>query len=292
MRGIIYYDTFSRNLGLELQVKLHVMAWKEKLYNIIFKSDTREGKLFDVILLVVIVISVLAAIIESVSSIYEKIGIYLKIIEWIITIIFTFEYITRIIIVKRPWTYIFSFYGILDLLSILPSFIGIFLVGTHSLIVIRALRLLRIFRILKLTRYSKEGSIIISSLKASRVKISVFLFAVMTIVIIIGTLMYLIEGEKNGFTNIPKSIYWAIVTITTVGYGDIAPQTTLGQFLASFSMIIGYAIIAVPTGIVTNEIIREVKQQGARQEPCEVCQKTGHDRDAHYCKYCGNKLPG
>lgn len=265
------------------------MTTKAKLYDIIFESDTKAGKLFDVILLVVIVLSILLVMLESVPSIEDQFRSLLNLMEWSITLIFSLEYCLRIWIVSKPKTYIFSFYGIIDFLAILPSYLGLFFVGTHGFMVIRALRLLRVFRILKLNRYMSEGAIIIKALKQSRIKISVFLFAVLTMVVIIGTLMYLIEGAGNGFTSIPRGIYWAIVTLTTVGYGDISPTTALGQFIASFVMIIGYAIIAVPTGIVTAELSKPNKALPSGKV-CENCLSEGHDIDDLYCRYCGTKL--
>ena len=265
---------------------------KQKLYVIIFKADTRPGKIFDITLLILILISILAVMLESVSSIDSKYGNILNIIEWVITFFFTVEYILRIWVVRKPFKYIFSFYGIIDLMAILPSFLEIFFTGAHGMIIIRALRLLRVFRLFKITRYTSESNQLMRALKASRTKISIFLFTVVTIVIVIGTLMYLVEGEENGFTSIPKSIYWAITTLTTVGYGDIAPGTNLGQFLASIVMIIGYAIIAVPTGIVTAEISRSRHTDNSAQR-CPKCLKEGHDSDAKNCKFCGTKLnPG
>lgn len=260
---------------------------QEKLYDIIFEADTKPGKLFDIFLLIFIIISIIAVMLESVSSIYDKYGQLLVVIEWIITAIFTIEYILRIWIVNKSWNYIFSFFGIIDLLSILPAFLGLIFIGTHGLMIFRVLRLLRIFRVFKLTRYINAGSIIIEALKESRAKISVFLFGVLTIVTILGTIMYMIEGEENGFVSIPKSIYWAIVTMTTVGYGDITPLTTLGQFLASFMMILGYAVIAVPTGIITVEM---VKKGNHTTQVCPNCIKEGHDKDAEFCKFCGTQL--
>ncbi len=263
---------------------------KQELYDIIFESDTKPGKAFDVALLVVILFSILVVMLESVPRYESRIGDLLRGIEWVVTIVFTVEYILRIMVVKKPLSYIFSFYGIIDLLSVLPTYLGIFFVSTRSLVVIRALRLLRIFRILKLSRYTTEGTVIIRALRASREKISVFIFAVFTLVIIIGTIMYLIEGSASGFTSIPKGIYWAIVTLTTVGYGDIAPVTNLGQFLASFVMILGYAIIAVPTGIVTAEFAREKKAEKRSGQCCPNCLKEDHEEDAVYCRFCGEKL--
>ncbi len=261
---------------------------RKKLYEIIFEADTKAGKTFDVVLLIVIVYSVIIVLLESVKSIDKEFGVFFNISEWLVTGVFLVEYIVRIAVIKRPSKYILSFYGIIDLLSILPSLIGLFIVGTHGLMTIRALRLLRVFRIFKLARYTKEANAIVKALKASRTKIFVFLFGVLMIVVIIGTMMYLIEGEDNGFSNIPVSIYWAIVTLTTVGYGDISPGTPAGQMLASLVMILGYAIIAVPTGIVSVEIAKAKKQ--ITTQVCPNCIKEGHDTDAEYCKYCGYLL--
>ncbi len=262
---------------------------KDHLYEIIFEADTRAGKIFDVSLLVVILLSILLVVLESVPSIERNYHDLLKISEWMITGIFSLEYILRIWIIEKPKSYIFSFYGIIDLLSVLPSYLGLVVAGTHGLMVIRALRLLRVFRILKLNRYTKEGAIIVRALRQSRIKISVFLFAVLTMVIIIGTIMYLIEGGENGFTSIPQGIYWAIVTLTTVGYGDISPTTSLGQFFASLVMIIGYAIIAVPTGIVTAELTRQSSKTPSTQV-CPNCLAEDHADDALHCNQCGKKL--
>ena len=262
---------------------------KQELYEIIFEADTKPGKIFDISLLSLIIISILAVMLESVSSIDAKYGPILNIIEWVVTFFFSLEYILRIWIVKQPRKYIFSFYGIIDLMAILPSFLEIFFAGAHGMMIIRALRLLRVFRLFKITRYTSESNQLMRALRASRTKISIFLFTIVTIVIIIGTLMYLVEGEANGFTSIPKSIYWAITTLTTVGYGDIAPGTNLGQFLASIVMIIGYAIIAVPTGIVTAEISRS-RHKEVTTKSCPECLKEGHDPDAKYCKYCSAEI--
>ncbi len=262
---------------------------RENLYQIIFEADTPAGKLFDVVLIILIAISILAVILESVENIGQNYGIFFQYLEWSITLIFTFEYLVRLMVVRRPAKFIFSFYGIIDFLSFMPSYIGLFIAGTHGLMVIRALRLLRIFRVLKINRYINEGNYLIRALKASRVKISIFLYAVLMIIIIIGAVMYLIEGQQNGFDSIPRSMYWVIVTITTVGFGDITPQTTIGQFIASFIMILGYAIIAVPTGIVTAEIGKEKKKKATTQV-CPECLKEGHDIDATHCKYCGALL--
>ncbi len=261
---------------------------KEELYEIIFEADTKKGKLFDIVLLFVIVASIILVMLESIKSINQSYHGLLKTLEWIITVIFTAEYITRIAIVKKPFKYIFSFYGVIDFLAVIPTYLGLFLVGGHSLVVIRAIRLLRIFRILKLSRYSSASRMLIKALWDSRTKIFVFLFFVVTITLIVGTIMYLVEGEENGFTSIPRSIYWAIVTLTTVGYGDISPGTPLGQFLASMVMIMGYAIIAVPTGIITAEIIHPSVKSNT--QVCPHCLHDKHDDDAKFCKKCGEEI--
>jgi len=261
---------------------------KERIYEIIFEADTPSGKFFDVTLLIVILISVALVMLESVPSIRRNHESILKILEWIITIIFSMEYILRIGIVKKPFRYIFSFYGIIDFLSVIPTYLSLIIVGSQSLVVIRILRLLRIFRILKLTRYTHAGRTLARALWASREKISVFIFFVVILVIIVGTIMYLVEGEAHGFKSIPHGIYWAIVTLTTVGYGDISPETPFGQFLASIVMIMGYAIIAVPTGIVTAEIIDPSSKQNT--QVCNHCMCPTHDDDAVFCKKCGSKI--
>ena len=262
--------------------------FKEKLYEIVFEADTRAGKYFDVALLIVILLSVFLVLLESIPSYRKEYHKAFLITEWVITGIFTAEYFLRIWIVKKPWKYIFSFFGIIDFLAVIPTFIGLLIAGYQSILVIRVLRLLRVFRILKLTRYSLAGRILSRAIWASRQKISVFLFSVLLLVTIVGTLMYLIEGEASGFTSIPQSIYWAIVTLTTVGYGDISPITPLGQFLASMVMILGYAIIAVPTGIVTAEMIKPSEKQNT--QVCPECLYDEHDDDARYCKKCGAVL--
>lgn len=264
---------------------------KEKLQEIIFEADTPLGKSFDVILFWAIGISVLIVTLDSVHSLNEKYGQLFKYMEWGFTFLFSIEYILRIYCVKKPFKYIFSFYGLVDLLSILPSYLGLYFVASHSFRVIRILRLLRIFRVLKLIGFSKQAQVLRSALKSSRQKITVFLMSVLILVIILGTLMYMIESPETGFTSIPRSIYWAIVTLTTVGYGDITPQTVLGQSLASLIMITGYAIIAVPTGIITAEMMKnDSSKQSTNTQACPSCCKEGHADDAKYCKYCGSKL--
>lgn len=258
-----------------------------KWYEIVFESDTRSGRMYNVVLLICIVASVIVVSMESVSSLSPYAERLLFLLEWFFTIVFTFDYLARIWIVSNKRRYIFSFFGIIDLLSILPTYLGLFFVGTQSLMVIRSIRLIRIFRIFKLSRYVGEGQNLARALRSSQHKIIVFLVTVLTSVIITGTLMYLIEGPSNGFTSIPKSIYWAIVTMTTVGYGDIAPQTALGQTLASLIMILGYGIIAVPTGIVSAEMVFQKHKEKITTQVCPNCLKEGHDADAVHCKYCG-----
>lgn len=267
--------------------KVVLKPWQQKLHQIIFEADTPKGKLFDVVLLIMILISVLVVMLESVESIKDVHGELLVAIEWTFTILFSVEYILRILSVGKPIKYITSFYGLVDLLSILPTFLGLFIAGTHSLTVIRSLRLLRIFRILKFAQFINQTEALIIALRKSSTKIIVFLFAVLSLTIILGTLMYIIESPEDGFTSIPRSIYWAIVTLTTVGYGDIAPQTVLGQTIASVIMIIGYAIIAVPTGVVSVEYAKKFK---TNTQACPNCSMEGHDDDAEFCKFCGSNL--
>lgn len=272
--------------------------WKTKLHDIIYEADTPSGKIFDLVLMITIIASILLVMLESVKSIDVKYHTFLNVSEWVITILFTFEYIARIVTVKKPFHYIFSFYGIIDLLSTIPKYISIIFGGVHALAALRALRLLRIFRILKLVRYLGASNNLVSALKASRAKILVFLFVVIIIAIILGTIMYLVEGEENGFTNIPKSVYWCIVTLTTVGFGDIAPQTPLGQFIASLVMILGYGIIAVPTGIVSAEYTAQHNPKQEPQKPiidlntqsCPNCSASKHKDNAEFCYNCGHHL--
>lgn len=264
------------------------MTLKEELYDIIFEADTPKGKTFDIVLIFLIVVSIFIVMLDSIPSIRDQYHLYLKIAEWVITIAFTIEYALRIWILPRPVKYIFSLYGVIDLLAILPTYISVVVTGGQSLMVIRALRLLRVFRILKLNRYTRAGRFLVLAMHRSREKIFIFLFFVITMVVIFGTIMYLVEGEENGFTSIPTSIYWAIVTLTTVGYGDISPATGLGQMLASIIMILGYAIIAVPTGIVTSEMM--VTRHRTNSQVCSHCMFDQHDDDARYCKKCGTPL--
>ena len=259
------------------------------MHEVIFETDTVTGKAFDVALLVAIVLSVLAVMLESVADIRLRWGDILFGFEWFFTILFTVEYVARMICVRRPLRYAVSFFGIVDLLAVLPTYLSLFVVGTHSLIVIRTLRLIRVFRVFKLTRYLTEARALMIALRATRAKITVFLVVLTTIILIFGSLMYLIEGPERGFTSIPKSVYWAIVTMTTVGYGDISPSTPLGQTLAAVAMIIGYSIIIVPTGIFSYEVVA-AWQKAINDQACPSCGGQGHDFDAKYCKHCGSLL--
>jgi voltage-gated potassium channel len=263
--------------------------WRKHLHEIIFEAETPGGKAFDVALLIAIVVSVVAVCLESVPQVRTQYGPALRAIEWIITILFTVEYILRLLCVGKPWRYARSFFGVVDLLAVLPSYLSFFIAGSQSLLVIRVLRLLRVFRVLKLAHFVGEARMLRAALHASSRKIIVFLGSVLTVVVIVGALMYLIEGPQHGFTSIPQAIYWTIVTMTTVGYGDIAPETVLGKLLASAVMILGYGIIAVPTGIVTVEIASSLKTS-TRTHACRECGAEGHAVDAVHCKYCGAKL--
>ncbi len=263
--------------------------WRRKFHEVIFEADTPAGKWFDVLLILAILISVVMVMLDSVATARNAFGRMLLAGEWLFTILFTIEYLLRLFSVGRPWAYATSFFGVVDLLAILPTYLSIIIPGAQYLLVIRILRVLRIFRILKLVQYLGEARLLTQALRASRRKITVFLFVVLTLVTIFGSLIYLIEDPKDGFTSIPKSIYWSIVTLTTVGYGDISPRTNLGQLLSALIMIIGYGIIAVPTGIVTVELTQAFKRQISTQA-CPECSAEGHDADAKFCKYCGSRL--
>ena len=266
--------------------------WKSKLHEIIYEADTPTGKLFDILLLIAILASIILVMLESVGSIDTKYHTFLYVSEWVITILFSIEYITRVITVKKPSKYIFSFYGIIDFLSTIPMYLSFFLVGSQSLVALRALRLLRVFRILKLTRYIGESTNLVRALKLSRARIAVFISFVIILCVILGTIMYLVESEQgSGFTSIPTSVYWAIVTLTTVGYGDIAPHTPLGQLIASAIMILGYGIIAIPTGIVGVEMAKEKGPEiNLNTNSCQNCSADNHKDDAKFCYKCGEKL--
>lgn len=263
---------------------------RQKIHTIIFEAETPGGKAFDVALFFLIVASIIVVMLESVAELDERYHNLFYGLEWFFTIIFSVEYVLRIYSINKPLKYIWSFYGIIDLLAILPTYLAIVVSGSHMLVTIRILRLLRIFRVLKLTRFMSESNALLMALWASRRKISVFLFVVLLITIVMGTLMYLIEGRENGFTSIPISIYWAIVTLTTVGFGDITPKTELGQALAAFIMILGYGIIAVPTGIVSAEMVKAVGHDAGTTDSCPNCGAEGHKFKAKFCYKCGREL--
>lgn len=279
---------------------------QSKLHEIIYEADTPAGKVFDVLLLVFIILSIVLVMLESVNSIDEKYHVLLNVGEWVVTILFSIEYILRIVTVKKPFKYIFSFFGVIDFLSTIPMYLALFFAGSQALVTLRALRLLRVFRILKLARYLGASNQLKDSIIASRIKILVFLFAVVISSVIFGTIMYLVEGEENGFTNIPKSVYWCIVTLTTVGFGDIAPQTALGQFITTIIMILGYGIIAVPTGIVSAEYAKSSRKEDEKKsinttqsnttpvqtnsQSCMHCLESKHQDNSEFCHKCGSKL--
>lgn len=264
---------------------------KYLIHEIIFEADTPAGKYFDIILLILILVSVATVMLETIPAYQARFGNLFYYLEWALTLFFTIEYALRIYSVNKPKRYIFSFFGMVDFLSIVPTYLSIFFAGSQSLIVIRALRLMRVFRIFKMVSFLSQGRIILSALKASRQKIIVFMLFVLLVVSIFGSIMYLVETDsEGGFDTIPRSIYWAIVTLTTVGYGDISPQTPLGQFIASMIMILGYAVIAIPTGIVTGELIKESNKNEITTQSCLECCREGHDSDAVFCKYCGSIL--
>lgn len=263
-------------------------TWRHRIYEVVFEAETPAGRAFDIALISVIMLSVGAVVLESSREIREVYGRQLLILEWFFTILFSIELILRLLAVKRPLRYLFSFYGIVDLMAILPTYLSLFVAGTQYFLVVRILRLLRIFRVLKLTTYITESRVIVSALRRSRQKITVFVVAVVTIVAVVGCLMYVVEGEENGFVDIPTGMYWAVVTLTTVGYGDLSPKTGLGKLLASIVMILGYGIIAVPTGIVTAELTRGIRSQSTHV--CPECHAEGHDDDAIYCNQCGSPL--
>jgi voltage-gated potassium channel len=260
--------------------------FRQKCHEIIFEADTRAGRLFDVVLIWAILLSVAAVMLDSVSHIQAQHGRFFVAAEWFFTLLFTVEYMLRLICIGKPTRYATSFFGIVDLLAILPTYLSLLLPGTQYLIVIRILRVLRLFRVLKLAQFISEANSLMTAVRASRRKIIIFLFTVVTLVVIFGSAMYLIEGVENGFTSIPRSVYWAIVTMTTVGYGDISPKTSIGQAVAALVMIFGFAIIAVPTGIFAAEMTR-VTHQNVSTQVCPQCSSEGHERSAKFCKDCG-----
>lgn len=264
--------------------------WRRRVHTIIFESDTRAGRMFDILLLAAILLSVAAVVLESVDSIGGPNVRVLRAVEWFFTGLFTVEYVLRLLCVQRPRKYATSFYGVIDLMAILPTYLALAFPGAQSLMTIRLLRLARVFRIFKLATYVGESRVLLAALRAARPKITVFLVFVLTVVCSIGAIMYVVEGAGSGFASIPESMYWAIVTLTTVGYGDITPQTPLGKFLASLVMILGYGVLAVPTGIVTSELTRAGRPRSVGAQACPACSLQGHDTDAKFCKHCGVAL--
>ena len=278
-------------MRLKYEMKKDMSPWRERMHEIIFEADTKAGKRFDIILLILILLSVAVVFEDSIRGNSPELKKMLYYAEWFFTIIFSIEYFLRIYTINKPKTYIFSFYGIIDLLSILPTFIGLFLAGTHYLAIIRMLRLLRVFRVLKLVQFIGASNNLLLSIKSSRHKIGVFFLFVSITVTIMGSIMYIVEGAESGFTSIPRSIYWAIVTLTTVGYSDIAPVTIAGQAIASLVMLLGYAVIAVPTGIITSDMVSQNKKNViTNTQSCSNCNFNTHDDDAIFCKKCGTEL--
>jgi voltage-gated potassium channel len=264
--------------------------WRFELHEVIYESNTSAGKAFDIALLFAIFTSIIVIMLDSVQSIHSKYGGLFNTVEWVFTALFTIEYVLRLVCIRQPVKYVFSLLGIIDLIALIPSYLSIFFFGAQSLLVFRALRLLRVFRIFKLGQFLTEINFLKVAIKGSLRKISIFLLTVFMLAVILGSIMYLVEERENGFSNIPESIYWAIVTITTVGYGDISPVTPLGKVVASLVMLIGYAIIAVPTGIITHDLAIASRQKKELLESCPNCAKEGHDMDADFCKFCGSSL--
>ncbi|WP_373988370.1 ion transporter [Duganella sp. BuS-21] len=265
-------------------------GWRASLYAIIFESDTPTGRAFDLALIGAILLSVLVIVLTSVQPIAARYGDWLHAAEWFFTILFTIEYMARCLCVQRPVMYARSFFGIIDIMSILPSYVSLFIPGAHVIMGVRILRLLRIFRILKLTLYIEEYGMLGEALMASRRKIFIFLSVVFLIVFLLGTVMYVVEGPEHGYTSIPTAVYWAISTMTTVGFGDLVPKTDIGRTIASFMMLLGWGILAVPTGIISSEISHRRGQRPLSQRVCPACLTIGHEPDAHYCKDCGAKF--
>ncbi|HKH63364.1 MAG TPA: ion transporter [Flavitalea sp.] len=264
-----------------------VRRWQLQLHEVIYESGTPAGRLFDVALLVCILVSIIVVMLDSVDTLHYKYGNLFHTLEWVFTVIFTIEYILRLVCIRYPFKYVFSMLGIIDLLAIIPSYLSVIGIGSKSLLVLRALRLLRVFRIFRLVHFLSEMKFLSVAVTNSMRKISIFILFVLTTVVILGSVIYLVEGQGNGFTSIPQSVYWAIVTITTVGYGDIAPMTPLGKIIASFIMLLGYGIIAVPTGIVTTEMALAARERGHSNIACPSCGKEGHDHDAKFCNCSG-----
>ncbi|WP_042887137.1 ion transporter [Cupriavidus necator] len=266
-------------------------GWRQRWYTIIFEADTRDGRIFDVALLLAIVASVMVAMLDSMAAVNQRLGVVFTVLEWTFTLLFTAEYVMRILVVRHPLRYVFSFYGVVDFISIMPTWLAFFLPELHFLIDVRLLRLLRVFRILKLTVYFEEAEILYRALVNSRRKIFVFLGTVFIITVILGTVMYVVEGPEHGFHSIPLSMYWAVVTLTTTGFGDMVPKTALGQFITSLTILLGYGIIAFPTGIVGAELAASILRKPLTTRTCTHCLTEGHEADAMYCKHCSSPLP-
>ncbi|MBN8494430.1 MAG: ion transporter [Burkholderiales bacterium] len=278
-------ETPARALGKPLA------GWRLRLYTIIFEADTRAGRLFDLVLIGFILASVTVVVLDSVAAVHQQHGRWLKGLEWFFTVVFTIEYIARLACVQHPWRYARSFFGIIDLLAILPAYLAVLVPEMHALIDVRILRLLRMFRLLRLTAYVSEFGALYQALRASRRKILVFLSFVLLVVTIAGTLMYVVEGPENGFTSIPVGIYWAITTMTTVGFGDVTPNTDLGRFIASVMMLLGWGTLAVPTGIVSAELVGHATRREPTTRTCHACLSEGHSPTAKFCRDCGAALP-
>ncbi|XCJ78793.1 ion transporter [Salinicola endophyticus] len=265
-------------------------SFRKQLFQIIFESDTRAGKAFDIALITLILLSVVVVFLDSVPHLHQHYGEWFLLVEWIFTLIFTLELVLRLYCLERPLRYLKSFYGVLDLLAILPTWLSLFLPGAQSLLVLRILRVLRVFRVLRLMEFVGEGRMLVQALRRSQRKILLFLITVLLIITIFGALIYMIEPPEAGFTSMPRSMYWAIVTLTTVGYGDIAPVTPVGQFISAFMMVLGYSILAVPTGVFSAEVIRSIREERYSDEACPGCGHEGHERDSRYCRLCGTWL--
>lgn len=268
-------------------------GWRLKVYTIIFEADTRAGRLFDKALIAIILVSIAVVVGDSVQGVDPTLRAVFAVMEWVFTITFTLEYVARLLCVRHPWRYALSFYGVIDLLALLPTYVALLVPEVHALIDVRVLRLLRVFRIFKLTAYVSEYQSLGRALSASRRKILVFLSAVLMIVLVMGTLMYVVEGPANGFSSIPTSVYWAITTMTTVGFGDITPKTDLGRLIASAMMLLGWGTLAVPTGIVTAEMTaqRSHKTSTPTTRTCHECLTEGHVPEANFCLHCGAPMP-
>lgn len=277
-------------MGTPMAEEKGTTRWQDQLHEIIYESEKPAGKLFDILLLAMVMLSVLVVMLDSIQNLHEKYGDLFYTLEWIFTVAFTIEYVLRLVCIRQPLKYVFSPLGVIDLLAIIPTYLSVLVAGSQSLLVLRALRLLRIFRIFRLVHFLSEMRFLTMAIRSSLRKISIFILFVLTTVVILGSIMYLVEGRQNGFSSIPQSVYWAIVTITTVGYGDLAPVTPLGKFIASFIMLLGYGIIAVPTGIITTEMAIAAKSRHSDNRACLSCGREGHEPDANFCKYCGGKL--